>query len=409
MPPPDILLDTTLRDGEQSPGVVLTPNEKAEYVRRAEEIGVRYIEIGFPENSHDRDACYAAALAAKHARLVAMALTTCEGVRHVLEVGAHEILFVVPCSSSHLKNVYGKSLDTLLASLLESIEFAASSGLAVNVGLEDAGQRDLPIIRRVLNQLSFVGDKIDCITIPDTRGQLLPSEVVELISSVRNDVSQINCRVAFHAHNDLGLATANTLASLQMEPSVDCVHVTTCGYGERAGNASLEQLAVLLQLKLGRPTSIQLERLGYVASYVEDVFLTPIHAHAPVIGSKVFLHESALHQRGMLNDSGSYQYLDPKLLGRHIEMLLGKHSGKRLRTLIAQQADCSEREVCKLQQTIADTGKEEAKEIVRRAIKVIRRHSLTGIEAAEAVDHLRKKLAKQKTSHHEQPKRLLNS
>jgi isopropylmalate/homocitrate/citramalate synthase len=398
IPPPDIFLDTTLRDGEQSPGVVLTPGEKAEYVRRAEEIGVRYIEIGFPQNSHDHASCYAAASASKHARLVAMALTTIEGVKSVLEVGAHEILFVVPCSSSHLKHVYGKPLDTLLGNLVESIEFASSSGLAVNVGLEDAGQRDVPIIRRVLNQLSLAGKKIDCITVPDTRGQLLPSEVVELIDSVRKATKLITCRMAFHAHNDLGLATANAVASLQMSPPVDCVHVTTCGYGERAGNASLEQLAVLLAVKFGQRTKVQLERLGYITEYVEDVFLTPIHAHAPVIGSKVFLHESALHQKGMLNDAGSYQYLNPEQLGRQVKMLLGKHSGKGLRRLIAQKANCSESEVCRLQTAIVNTNKEEARAKVRHAMGVIRRHSLVGIEAAEAIDQLRGELLEQKDS-----------
>lgn len=389
IPPPDIIFDTTLRDGEQSPGVALTPQEKAGYVRLAEEIGITYIEIGFPQNDYDLEACHAAATASKTARLVAMSLTTTEGVKRVIEVGAHEILFVVPCSSSHLKHVYGKPIDTLLADLQECIQFAVENGLAVNIGLEDAGQRDLPTITRVLNQLSLVTDKIDCITVPDTRGQLLPSEVVELIEGIRRELVPMECRVAFHAHNDLGLATANALASLQMSPPVDCIHVTTCGYGERAGNASLEQLIVLLELKLGRRTAIQLERLSSLTQYVEDIFLTPIHSHAPVIGSNVFLHESALHQKGMMNDACAYQYLDPARLGRDVEMLLGKHSGKRLRNLIAEQADCREAEVCKLLQAILNTNKLDRKTKMREAMQVINRISLLGIKTDDAVTKLR--------------------
>jgi isopropylmalate/homocitrate/citramalate synthase len=390
LPPPDIILDTTLRDGEQSPGVVLMPEEKAEYVRRAEEIGIRYIEIGFPHNAYDREACYAAAMAAKHARLVAMALTTTESVKWVIEAGAHEILFVVPCSTSHLKYVYGKSLDRLLSDMLEAIEFADCHGLAVNVGLEDASEGDLPVIGQVLKQLGRLAHKIDCITIPDTRGQLLPAEVVELIGSLRQQMASVSCRLAFHGHNDLGLATANALASLQMKEPVDCVHVTTCGYGERAGNASLEQLLVLLELKLGRQTNINLKRLSYLTEYVQQIFLTPIHPHAPVIGSKVFLHESALHQKGMLNNASSYQYLDAAQFGRQVEMLLGKHSGTPLRQQIAEKVDCSEAEVCALQREVATTNKEEAKAIIQQAVEAIRRHSLIGIETSEAISRLRK-------------------
>lgn len=388
IPPPDLIFDTTLRDGEQSPGVILTPDEKAEYVRRAEEAGVRYIEVGFPQNSYDHVACSAAVSASKHSRLVAMALTTVEGVKRVLDVGAHEVLFVVPCSANHLKHVYGKPLDVLLENLLTSIDFAVGNGLAVNVGLEDAGQRDIPVILQVLDRLSLMGDSIDCITIPDTRGQLLPSEVGELITSVRAK-TVFKCRIAFHAHNDLGLATANALAALRLDPPVDCVHVTTCGYGERAGNASLEQLAALLELKLGRRTSIKLERLHHLCKYVEEIFLTPIHAHAPVIGSKVFLHESALHQKGMLNDAGSYQYLDPRRLGGRVRMLLGKHSGKRLRRSIARQAGCTENDVCKLQRTVVGTGKEEAKAAFRRSMEILLNDSVLGVEEEEAVRQLR--------------------
>ncbi|HEY0323877.1 MAG TPA: LeuA family protein [Pyrinomonadaceae bacterium] len=390
IPPSDILFDTTLRDGEQAPGVILTPEEKAEYVRRAEEVGIRYIEVGFPQNAYDQAACVAAASASKHSRLAAMALTTIEGVKRVVDVGAHEVLFVVPCSSSHVKYVYGKSLDALLESLLTSIDFAVSNGLAVNVGLEDAGQQDIPIILRVLDRLAVIGDNVGCITIPDTRGQLLPSEVEELIKSIREKTA-FKCRIGFHAHNDLGLATANALAALQMHPPVDNVHVTACGYGERAGNTSLEQLAVLLELKLGLQTSIKLERLHYLSEFVEEVFLTPIHAHSPVIGSKVFLHESALHQKGMLSDADSYQYLNPQRFGSRVRMLLGKHSGKRLRRAIAHQAGCSEAEVCKLQGAIVNSSKEEVKEEIRRALEIIRHNSILGLEEEEAVRQLRER------------------
>src|SRR5215213_844605 len=220
-PPPDVLLDTTLRDGEQAPGVALTPEEKAEYVRRAEDIGIRYIEVGFPQNSFDFESCLAAVESSKHSRLVAMALTTIEGVERVADIGVHEVLFVVPCSTNHLKHVYGKTIQRLMADLQDSIEYASYKRLSVNIGLEDAGQRDTSTIHYILNCLLPLANKIQCITVPDTRGQLLPMEVGDLITSIRQRLHGIDWRIAFHGHNDLGLATANSLAALQMDPPVD--------------------------------------------------------------------------------------------------------------------------------------------------------------------------------------------
>lgn len=387
-PPPDVLLDTTLRDGEQAPGVALTSDEKAKYVRLAESLGVRYIEVGFPQNTFDFETCIAAVEASKHSRLVAMALTTIEGVDRVVEVGAHEILFVVPSSRSHLQHVYGKTLDRLTADLQESIQYAFYNGLLVNVGLEDAGERDFSTLDSILNSLLPDGDKIDCVTIPDTRGQLLPGEVCDLISSIRQRLHRLTCRFAFHAHNDLGLATANSLAALQMDPPIDALHLTTCGFGERAGNASLEQIATILETKMGRNT-LQLSGLPQLTGYVEEIFLTPLSAHAPVVGSKVFLHESALHQKGMLKDSSSYQYLDPVRLGKRAKMVLGKHSGKSLRQLIAYKAECDEESVCRLQHDLVNRDKTEAKTRFRRAIEDQRRCGIMGKDEETAVADLK--------------------
>jgi isopropylmalate/homocitrate/citramalate synthase len=387
VPPTDVLLDTTLRDGEQAPGVALTPDEKAEYVRRAEALGIRYIEVGFPQNVFDFEPCLAAVEAAKYSRIVAMALTTLAGVDSVVEVGAHEILFVVPSSASHLQHVYGKALDRLIADLQESIEYASHKGLLVNIGLEDAGQGDFSTLDSILNSLLPNGTRIDCVTIPDTRGQLLPAEVCSLITSIRERLHGLKCRIAFHAHNDLGLATANSLAALQMDPPVDALHVTTCGFGERAGNASLEQMAILLETKFGRKT-LELSRLTDLTEYVEEIFLTPLSAHAPVVGSKVFLHESALHQKGMLRDSASYQYLDPVRLGGRSRMVLGKHSGKSLRQWIADRAECGEDSVCSLQRDLVTADKSEAKATFRRALQEIRQCSMVGKEEENAVSDL---------------------
>jgi isopropylmalate/homocitrate/citramalate synthase len=389
LPSPHVLLDTTLRDGEQAPGVALTPAEKAEYVRLAEDVGIRYLEIGFPQNPFDFDACAAAAQAARHARLVAMSLTNPAGVECVRSVGAHEVLFVVPSSGSHVDHVYGGPLDRLLGELRDSLAHAREVGLAVNVGLEDAGHRDFATLGRILDTLEPLAEQVDCVTVPDTRGELLPHEVPGLLQYVRDRLPHPGCRVAFHAHDDLGLATANSLAALREAPPVDCVHVTVCGYGERAGNASLEQLAVLLATRLRRDPGLDLARLPELARLAAELFLTPVGAHAPVVGWKVFMHESGLHQRALLEDTTTYQVLNPGAVGTRTGLVLGKHTGRGLRQHIAAEAGCPEEDVLRLQEQVYRQAKEQSRAAVRGASGA-GEGAFLGLEAGEAIERLRR-------------------
>ncbi len=390
-PPADVLMDSTLRDGEQAPGVVISPEEKASYVELAEAAGVRYLEIGFPHNPFDFAACKSAALAAKKSRLVAMALTRRESIDKVVAVGAHEVLFIVPCSESHLAAIFGGTIHELSVQLLESITQAHEKGLAINIGLEDASQGDLHVIQSLLDEVKLLGISIDCITIADTRGQLIPSETEQLIRVIKDRLQGMSCRLAFHAHNDLGLATANSLAALSADPKVDCVHVTSCGFGERAGNASLEQVAVLLRTKLKREASIDFQRLNELTNFVQKIFLTAIHPHAPVIGSKVFLHESGIHQKAMLNENRTFQFLDPDWFGSSSDLILGKHSGKRMREEIAQQAHCSEDDVLELQRSLLGIDKHDIEDSFMKAIQALYKRTFIGLNQPDAVNLLKRK------------------
>jgi homocitrate synthase NifV len=328
-----IIMDTTLRDGEQAPGVVLTPHDKAKYVKRAEDAGIRYIEVGFPENALDLEACYKAVEARKLARLVAMALPKKEAVPLVKAVGVDEILFIVPSSRDHLETVYRHPLDQLLRSLKICVAEACKAGLAINIGLEDAGHRDMETIGTIVSALHEFSCDIAVVTIPDTRGELLAHEVVDLIERMHDLSKGAKWKLAFHAHNDLGYATANTIAALTAPHPVDIVHVTTCGFGERAGNASLEQVVTILEKKIDGfqgKTGVDLKKLKGLAESVERAFLTPVGAHAPVIGSKVFTHESGLHQRGLEKNQSSYQFLDPEEFAQKQVLVFGKHSGSAM-------------------------------------------------------------------------------
>lgn len=389
-PAPAVLLDSTLRDGEQAAGVALTAAEKHEYVRLAEAAGVRYVEIGFPQNELDFAACKAAAQAASSARLVAMALTTPDSIDCVRRIGAHEVLFVVPCSRSHLETTYGGGFDELRAQLAASIDAARAGGLEVNIGLEDASRHDPEVLARLFDELALHSGAIGCITAADTRGLLIPSETVALLAPLRERATALGARLAFHAHNDLGLATANSLAALTMDAPVDCVHVTCCGFGERAGNASLEQLAVLLEIKLGRRSGIALERLIGLADFVSEIFMTPLSMHAPLVGDKVFLHGSGLHQRAQLQDGSAYQFLDPARFGAHSELILGKHSGKRLRRLLAERAGVGEAEVWALQRELAERDKTATKREVLERREDIWMRSFLGLSSDEAIERLKK-------------------
>jgi len=384
IPPPQIILDSTLRDGEQAAGVALTPAEKAEYVRRAEAIGIRYIEVGFPQNPLDLEAAKAAVGAARAARTVAMALTTQESVATVRDIGAHEVLLVVPCSESHFGHVYGGGFEQLCSQLSQSVTTAKALGLDINVGLEDASQRDGALMSRILHALRPHLPSIASLTIADTRGQLLAPEVESLVSDVRRELAPAR-PLAFHAHNDLGLAVANSVAALSMRPPVECVQVTMCGIGERAGNASLEQVAVLLETKLARKTGVNLAGLIGLARYVEEIFLTPIHPHQPVVGSKVFLHESGLHQKGMLRDDTTYQFLDPTRFASESDLVLGKHSGKWLRRRLAADAGCTEADVLKLQTELATADKHSRRVAIRKCLDELARRTFMGLGRRDAI------------------------
>jgi isopropylmalate/homocitrate/citramalate synthase len=154
------------------------------------------------------------------------------------------------------------------------------------------------------------------------------------------------------------MATANTIEVLRQPDLVDCVHATTLGFGERAGNAALEQVIVVATLKLGLMSGVRAHDLVPLASHVQRAFLTPIPAHAPIFGEKVFQHESGLHQRGLMADPSSYQWLTPETVGRAVEFVLGKHSGQALRHLIAQEFHLPEERIAALQNRSISVDKE---------------------------------------------------
>jgi homocitrate synthase NifV len=173
-----------------------------------------------------------------------------------------------------------------------------------------------------------------------------------------------------------------------MKQPVDCVHVTCCGFGERAGNASLEQIAVILEKKLKRKTLIDLSKLRELSHFVQSVFLTPVHPHAPIVGSKVFLHESGIHQKGILFESSTYQFLNPEDFGAETGLVLGKHSGRRMRALIAEESGCTEEEVEELQRLLVNKGKAELESSFVEAISVIRKRAFVGLTQKAAVELL---------------------
>lgn len=384
------ILDSTLRDGEQAPGVLLTAAEKAHYVRLAQDIGIRYIEVGFPRNLMDAGPCRAACEAAVDGvTLVAMALLSPESVRMVRDVGAHEALLVVPSSASHLECVYGASLDHLQRRLLQGLAECARLGLRANVGLEDAGARDWSVLGPILDLLASTSEDIDCVTIADTRGQLLPTECAELVAMVRGRLAGRGCRLAFHSHDDLGLATANSLAALTGSVAVDSIHATTLGFGERAGNAALEQIVCVLEYKLSVSTGIDCHRLPELARFVESAFLTPIASHAPVVGDKVFMHQSGIHQRGLLIDQTSYQFLSPEAVGRQTTLVLGKHSGKAMRRAVANDAGVDESRVLEIQRRLGEVDKASRAGEFNALLKNLREVGFIGMRRDDLVDALK--------------------
>ena len=298
MPETVKIFDTTLRDGEQAPGISLTVDDKINIAKRLDTLGVDTIEIGFPVSSEgEKEAARRAADLGFNATLCGLARTTERDINAVIDCNLPYVHTFIATSPLHRQYKLKKSREEVISTAVEAVEYAKDHGLKVEFSAEDATRTELDFLLELYKEVENAG--ADVINVPDT----------------------------LHFHNDFGLAVANSIVGIEQGASQ--VHCTINGIGERGGNASLEELAVSLKVAYNMDLSIDTTQLYDICNFVGYLTGIKIPPNKPVIGENAFAHEAGIHVDGILKNAMTYEPISPEVVGlsdireeSHLESIL---------------------------------------------------------------------------------------
>jgi len=317
------VFDTTLRDGDQMPGVELGLEDKIYIGHLLDDLGVDYIEAGFPASSEIDFRVVRILSETSRARIVGLARCVARDIDAVVEAGAHVVHVFIATSDIHLKYKLRMSREEVVERAVWAVEYARSRGVEVLFSAEDATRTEESFLLRVYR--SVVGAGCRYINIPDTLGTATPWGMARLVRSVRDAVPPW-VMIDVHCHNDFGMATANTLAGIY--GGADGVQVTVNGFGERAGNAALEEVVAALHFLMGMETRVRLDKLTLVSRKVSEYFGVKLPPNKPIVGANAFAHEAGIHVHGVLQNPATYEPLPPEAVGNRRRIVLGRHSGR---------------------------------------------------------------------------------
>lgn len=327
------IFDTTLRDGEQVPGCKLNTKEKIELALQLEDLGVDIIEAGFPISSPgDFESVKQIAAIIKDAQVCGLS----RAVQKDIEVAAQALKLArnprihtgIGTSDLHIRAKFNSTKEEILERAIQCVKWARNFVDNVEFYAEDAGRTDNDYLARVIEAVIRAG--ATTVNIPDTTGYCLPHQYGEKIAYLKNNVPNIDKAViSCHCHNDLGLATANSISGvLNGARQIEC---TINGLGERAGNTSLEEVVMILKQHntLGYYTNIKTELLNPVSHLVADTMRMPVQANKAIVGSNAFSHSSGIHQDGFLKDALCYEIIRPEEVGAEgSKIVLTARSGR---------------------------------------------------------------------------------
>jgi len=327
------VFDTTLRDGEQSPGIALHPHEKAEIAAQLERLGVDVIEAGFPISSPgDFEGVRSVVEAVQSTTVAALARSELADIDACAEALAgatrSRIHVFIATSRLHMERKLQLEAAEVLERVGRSVRYAAERADEVEFSAEDATRSELEFLAQVCSEAVRAG--ATTVNLPDTVGNALPEEHGAFIRRIQELCPELRTvTISVHCHNDLGLAVANTLTGIAGGASqVEC---TVNGIGERAGNAALEEVVMALRVRgdqLRAETGVRIGEIGASSALVSRLTGYAVQRNKAIVGANAFAHEAGIHQDGMLKDTATYQIMDPEELGLKMTLPLGKHSGR---------------------------------------------------------------------------------
>ncbi len=317
------IFDTTLRDGEQTPGISFTKEQKLQIARQLAKLGVASIEAGFPASSQgEYENVKAIAREGLGPEIVGLARTNKKDIDKALDADVDAIHVFIAASDIHLKYKLKMTREEALRKAVEAVEYAKEHGVVVEFSPEDGTRADVNYLYQMVKAVVDAGaDRVD---IPDTVGIMTPTRMKYLIKYILPAAQ--GRIVSVHCHNDFGLAVANSIAGI--EAGAQQAHVTVNGIGERAGNAALEEVVAALEFLLNVRTGIKTELLYETSKLVSELSGIPIPPNKPIVGANAFAHESGIHVHGIINNPFTYEPISPEKVGQKRRIVLGKHSGR---------------------------------------------------------------------------------
>ncbi|WP_213996375.1 MULTISPECIES: homocitrate synthase [Tepidanaerobacter] len=315
------IVDTTLRDGEQTAGVVFANREKIQIAKMLDEVGVDEIEAGTPVMGGDeKEAITAIAKLGLNARIMAWNRAVIKDIQESLRCGVGAVAISIATSDMHIKDKLHSTREEVLEKMVKAVEYAKKEGVYVSANAEDASRSDEEYLIQFIKAAKQAG--ADRIRYCDTVGIMTPLEIYERIKRIRQAV---DIDIEMHTHDDFGMATANAITGVSA--GATHVSVTVNGLGERAGNAALEEVVMALKHLLGFDMKQNTRKFREICEYVAKASGRDLPSWKAIVGTSIFTHESGIHADGAIKNPKTYEVFDPDDVGLTRRFVIGKHSG----------------------------------------------------------------------------------
>jgi 2-isopropylmalate synthase len=350
------IFDTTLRDGEQTPGVSITPEQKVQIAIKLDELGIDVIEAGFPVVSHGESiAIKKITKQGLKAEICGLARAVKSDIDAAINCDLAYIHTFIATSDIHMQFKLRMDREKVLEKAAWAVEYAKKHGIQVEFSAEDATRSDRTFLNQVFKAVANVG--VDRLDIPDTVGYATPQYIEQIVKDVKTN---IELPISMHCHNDFGLAVANSISGINAGAA--CAHVTINGLGERAGNASLEEFVMALQCLYGRKHNVKTELLYETSRFISNTMGIIVQPNKAIIGENAFGHESGIHTHGIINNPLTYEPINPDLVGRKRWLQAGKHAGAHgikamLESFGIKPTEKELYDIVEKQKNLADKGK----------------------------------------------------